>query len=205
MKIPTVVSFFAGPAIYEEYAKGLRLSCQQYGVPHLIIPLQSQCDTWVERTNLKGRFLWYTMRRLARPLIWVDCDAELLAEPKLLYDCEADFGIFAKTRKWRWKPIGRDPLELPEKWPEKLGPKWFLSGTIFLNNTKPAIELLDCWASLAANDMRAYEQYQLQEAWCEIRPNTIWLPQSYCQVRHKKPDTVILHDLASTKHKVVRR
>ena len=203
---PTVVSFYSGDPIYAKYAERLEASCRQWGLPHVIAPLVTHLNDWVEITNLKGRFLLHTMRKLARPLLWIDADGELLAEPKLLYDCDADFGVFAKDRgKRKWKPIGRPPMELPELWPDELGGKWFLSGTVFLNNTRGAMELLDCWASLAAADMRGYEQYQLQEAWCETRPNTIWLPETYCQIRRAKPDTVIRHDLASCQQQGVVR
>jgi hypothetical protein len=202
---PTVVSFFAGPPVYAEYAKSLRASCRQYAMPYVIIPLRTTLETWVEITNVKGRFLWHMMRRLARPLLWVDVDAEFCAEPKLLFNCEADFGVFAKKRQWEWKPIGRTRMKLPEDWPADLGPKWFLSGTVYINNTKGGMELLEAWAVAARKDMRAYEQYQLQEAWCQTRPNTIWLPESYCQIRRRKPDTVICHDLASCKMKGVVR
>ena len=204
---PTVVSFYAGDPVYTEYASRLEKSCVEHGVEHLIVPLTTQVTDWVELTNLKARFILATMLQLQKPLLWIDADGMLMTRPTLLDDCEADFAVYAKPRPNPWQPIGRERMHLPTKWPAKLGSKWFLSGTVFFNSTAGGVTILHRWASMAREDSRAYEQYQLQEAWCDTRPNTLWLPEKYCQVRRTKPDTVIRHDLASTKLKVkaVRR
>ncbi len=202
---PLIVSFYAGDACYEVYAQRLRRGCEALGLDHLIVKLSTHLDTWVEITNLKGRFLRHVMRKVARPILWVDADGEVLQLPTLLIDTDVDFAVFARTRKWKWKPIGRRPMELPKGWPDQMGPKWFLSGTVFLNRTKGAMNLLEEWARRAKADMRGYEQYMLQEAWCETRPSTFWLPEEYCQVRKRKPGTVIVHEFASCKQKNVVR
>lgn len=202
---PLIISFYAGAECYGKYADRLRHSCKVLGLETLIMKLDTRLTDWVEITNLKGRFIRKVMREMTRPLLWVDVDAEVLKEPVALYDVEADFGVYAKPRKWKFKPIGRQMLDLPDGWPQQLGPLWFLSGTLYFNNTSGAMELLDCWNIAAKANMRAYEQYQLQECWCETRPNTFWLPECYCQVRRGKPDTVIRHDFASVKQKGVVR
>jgi len=197
-----VVSFHTPDPIYSDYARRLAESCRAHNLPYTIVSLDCQGLDWVEITLLKPSFLLHCMRIHACPLLWIDADGYVAAPPAALSHAP-DFGIYAHERRKRsWTPIGRGVETLPETWPDT---RWFLSGTVFVRNTKPAIDLLLAWKRLAREQPRGYEQLLCQYAWCEVRPNTLWLPETYCSIYGRAKPPVICHDLASRRRRGVRR
>jgi hypothetical protein len=195
----TVVSFFT-PGRYAKYAKRLAASCDAAGVPCCIREVADR-GTWIENNNYKPRFIRDMVEKFASPLLWIDADGELLARPKLLETTIAEFAIHGvDRRRRRWQPIGRrEFFELPEDWPH--GTKWFLTGTVYVTPTPGCVSMLDAWCGLAAAEPRGYGQHQVMEAWMAAKPETLMLPQTYCQIRRRTADTVVRHDLASTDDK----
>lgn len=202
---PLVVSFHTPGEPYPSFARRLAASCARHGLECRVDELPDQ-GAWVENVAARGPFLEERMRELDRPLLWIDADGEVEAEPALLDGAEADFAVHTIERGWEFKPVGREPMTLPAAWPRELGPRWFLGGTLFFNATPAAKELLELWAAACRARPRGYQQWLLQEAWCrvpELRLRTLWLPQGYCKIRgHRWRDgeerrTVIAHDLAS--------
>lgn len=200
---PIVVSFYTPDGPYPEYAARLEASCKALGIEHLITEMTSH-GSWVKNVARKGPYMLRWMQTLNHPLLWVDVDAEIVREPTAVYDVDEDFAIYADVKPRRWKPTGRTKtLELPTSW---LGPpRWFLTGTVFFNNTPGARSLLTTWAAMCEVCPTSYQQLLLQQCWCEVQPETIWLPQSYCKIRHmgwrageSRPE-VIVHDLASVR------
>lgn len=191
-----VVSFHTGTEPYVTKARRLAESCDKLGVPCWICELPDR-DTWVENVSMKAQFMLNTMYRLRRPLLWIDADGYLERRPDLLVDCKEDFGIYAKDRNRReWKPIGRTPQRLPEAWPDT---RWFLTGTMFFNDTALSLLLLSRWAAAAAVRRRDYQQLLLQEILSDMdpRPSICWLPETYCSIKGRARPTVVFHDLAS--------
>lgn len=205
---PTVVSFFTPNAPYPDFAARLKKSCERLGLDHLISGIPAEA-TWVETVAQKPAHLLRWARLVEGPILWVDADGELLREPELLCGCEKDFAIYADSKPRKWKPIGRSQLELPKEWPDP--PRWFLTGTIWVNDTVHGLAFLDEWAQAAAREPKAYQQLLCQKVWCRVKPDTLWLPQSYCRIRghgwrgRERGPVVIEHDLASTRLKGVVR
>lgn len=201
---PIVVSFYTPDGPYPEYAMRLEASCKALGIDHLITEMNGH-GSWVKNVAQKGPYMLRLMETLNHPILWVDVDAEIISEPKVVYDVDEDFAIYADLKPRKWKPTGRTrALELPKLWPDP--PKWFLTGTVFFNNTQASRVLLETWAELCQSFPTSYQQLLLQECWCQVKIKTIWLPQSYCKIRHmawraKEDDrpAVIVHDLASVR------
>ena len=193
-----VVSFHTLDERYTKFAERLSASCKAVNQPYVIMPMKQHFPTWVEMVSLKPLFMLRAMRILAMPLVWIDCDAVLKAPLDLLQGIDVDFAIYAKKRKGRrWHPIGRvGALELPKTWPEN-DFRWFLTGTVFVNNTAGGMDFLREWVRRADEDRRGYQQLICQEAFCAVQPNTLWLPESYCSINGRARPTVIYHDLAS--------
>lgn len=200
---PLVVSFHTGREPYASYAAALAESCRQIGLD-VHIARRPDRGSWVENVALKGPFMRSCMERFRRPLLWIDVDGRVVQAPEALYGAEEDFAIHAVTRNWNWRPVGRSLMALPESWPRELGPKWFLTGTVFVNRTPGGRELLERWAQRSQARPRDYQQLLLQEVWCGLNHlRTRWLPQGYCKINGfrwregETEDVVIAHDLAS--------
>lgn len=192
----TVVSFHTGQEPYVSKSRRLAESCEKLDVPCWIGELPDR-GTWIENVSMKAQFLLNTMYYLRHPLLWIDADGYLVRKPDILHQCLEDFGVYAKDRHKRtWKPIGREPQTLPEAWPDT---RWFLTGTMFFNNTELSHRLLSRWAEAARSRPRDYQQLLLQEivANMDPRPSILWLPETYCSIRGRAKPPVVFHDLAS--------
>lgn len=207
----TVVSFHTRDERYTRYAERLRQSCGANGMPFLILPL-SGLGSWVETVSLKAKFMRNCLDQVKGPILWIDADGVVVKLPSLLVDPgakEIDFAIHAKDRKRReWRPIGREMQVLPDEWP-KDDTRWFMTGTIYVNNTNPGRTFLRDWERLATAEPRAYQMLLCQRAWCMCKPRSYWLPETYCDIYGRSKHPVIMHDLASCtgsrKEAVVRR
>ncbi len=205
----TVVSFHTPDERYSTYAERLRQSCGKLGMPFLIVEMAQYYDTWVEMVSLKPQFMRHAMTKTNGPILWVDADGVLVQRPEaLMPPWDIDFGIHAKDRRHRsWRPIGRELETLPDEWPFE-DTRWFMTGTIFVNNTGPGQTFLRDWERLATAEPKAYQMLLCQRAWCMCKPRTVWLPETYCDVYGRSKNPVIMHELASVrgrKDKVVRR
>ena len=211
----TVANCYSPTGPYPKYAQGLRDSCKALKVPCISIEVSDQ-GSWVRNCAVKGVFMQQTMRIMARPLLWIDADATLMQRPAIFRDCGADFGVYAFDGPRKRNACGR-VVNLPEEFPDP--PKWFNSGTIYFNNTKGGIDMLARWSELCRKDDGEWDQWLLQQAWCDVRPVTLWLPQSYCAIRgrcgearsrsgqtsrSKPAKPVVWHRLASTEKRVDR-
>ena len=143
------------------------------------------------------------MHLLERQILGIDADGRPKRRPSRLIDNDNDFGIYAFNGPRRRQPPHREMQELPKTWPDP--PRWFNSGTVFFNNTPGANQLLERWSELCLERPGDWDQWLLQEAWCELRPSTEWLPKSYCAIGGKGPDPVIVHNMASTLQPGIQR
>lgn len=196
-----VVSFFTPGQIYRDYAKRLKASCDALGLKHWIVEHDDQ-GSWVENCARKGPFCFETMEFLDCPMVWIDVDAVVKQRPVLLDDATCDFAVNTFHGQRRRRIPGGKTVELPEDWSDP--PRWFNSGTVFFGNTDPSRALLAAWADLCLESPHELDQILLQKAWCQVRPETLWLPESYCSIWQREGPAVIAHELASVKHKVNR-
>jgi len=207
---PLVCSFFTDD-FYRKYAVRLRKSACAMQWPHHILPLPDR-GGWVKNCGQKAAFMNAVMSiPSSRPLLWIDADGEITREPRLFLQMSADFAIRAEPGRHTKKPTGREVQRLPENWPEDVTPRWFNSGTIFVNRTDKGKALLRRWVELTEEKPSSWDQWTLQQAWADVQPTTVWLPQSYCKIATmgwrsgEGPHTYIRHELASTKRRVSRK
>ncbi len=200
--VPTVVSFFTPQKIYQDFAEELKTACDGVGLDHFVVEAEDR-GSWVENCARKGTFCLEMMHLLERPILWIDADGKPKRMPELLIGTDKDFGIYAFNGGRIRFPPGRGRRELPKTWPDP--PRWFNSGTVFFNNTPGALTLLDRWAELCLEHPHDWDQWLLQEAWCESKPSTEWLPKSYCAIGGRGPEPVIVHDMASTLQPGIKR
>jgi hypothetical protein len=204
----TVVSFYTDGR-YAEYAQQLISSCDRFNIPHHVLKLEDQ-GRWVLNCAMKGPFMHRMMQRLKRPLLWVDADGTIEQHPVLLFNPVEDFAVRAEPGQRTHRPVGREVRSLPANWPAALPPMWFNTGTIYFAATEKALDILQVWDQLCTARPTDWDQWSLQQAWCDTQPNTLWLPQGYCRI-HKmgwksgeEQSVVIRQGLASVDLKVQR-
>lgn len=180
--LPTVINFFTINTGYEDAAKRLRVSCEETGVPHVIVGIPS-LGSWERNCAYKSEFIFQKWRELKQPVLWVDADAVVRRPPSLLAGTDADFAIH-KVNRWQ-----------------------FASGTLYFNQTENARRLLECWIRLCKETPSVWDQVHLDSAWeettCLYPLKTLWLPQSYTKIFDRDvlpgedPQPVIEHFQAS--------
>lgn len=199
-----IACFYTANGIYPEMAQRLKKSCDDH---YLKNDIREQMDlgSWVKNCGHKSNFIYDRLSELSDRscLVWLDADAVVKKTPDMFLSCKEDFAIYARPGDRTMKPVGRETINLPDKW--NIEPKWFESGTIFFRKTIQVLHMVDIWRKLTAQGNK-WDQWTLQEAWAEVQPPTLWLPRSYCQIHklHGDKDAVILHDLASVIQKVNR-
>ena len=123
--------------------------------------------TWIENVALKGPFMRRCMRRFDQPLLWIDVDGRIVAEPKLLYGMDADFAIYAVKREWNWKPVGRERMSLL-----KLGRASWAAMVPHRNDARQPHRRRPGFVGALGRDIlarpRDYQQLLLQEVWCML-------------------------------------
>jgi len=200
---PIVVSFFTPQKIYRDFVAELILACDNVGLEHFVLEAEDR-GSWVANCAYKGPFCLEMMRMLERPILWIDADGKPKRMPDLLVDTDVDFAVYAfEGPRRRRLPGGSGKYaELPKDWPDP--GRWMNSGTVYFGHTPKSLELLERWAELCLERPSSWDQHLLQEAWCGVRPKTLWLPVQYCAIGGRGGNTVISHDLASVIGKVKR-
>ena len=199
-----VVCYHTPNGIYPEMAARLKTSCTDLNVS-IDVDCCADLGSWVKNCAYKAKYIKQKLTETANNscIVWIDSDAKLMSFPNTFGDCSVDFAVHAKPGAKRIKPAGREFINIPAKW--KGDPAWFESGTIFFRKTESIMNMVDLWIAMGENTNK-WDQWTLQEAWCEITPTTLWLDRSYCQINkmHGADGAVILHDLASVIQKVNR-
>ena len=166
-----------------------------FDISHHIEPIES-LGSWDLNTRYKAEFLLEMSYAFNTPIVWLDADAEVLQYP-YLFDGLSDKCDMAVYRDQQ---------------------RQLLSGTIFINNTDKAREILELWIlENKAAHISIYEQYNLanvlRAAEAIDRPFNIFnLPVEYVylkkidkgyveQVPEDDVDPIIFHHQASRRLK----
>ena len=201
-----IVSFYTPNEIYTKMANRLIKSCKEFNLPYDIRQLEDK-GSWVKNCNQKASFILDCVSKHDKKVVWIDSDARFLQYPTLLETTNASFGIRAEPGGPTRKQVNREAISLPLNWPSNLGNIWFNSGTILFEPCASITRLLNRWVELGEEFPKNWDQWNLQQAWADVQPDTEWLPRSYCQINklHGNKNSVILHDLASVIQKVDRK
>jgi hypothetical protein len=182
-----VVSFFT-----KEYCdEALRLvsSLEEFDIDHDITGISSR-GSWIANVNYKAEFCRDKLVQYKKPIVWIDCDAEVKSYPVLFPELKDffDIGLFYRNRENR-------PHEL-------------LSGTLYFNNTSTAMRILDLWVSMCRANSTSWDQRNLNRVIEEYGDSVkiFEFPSSYVRIFDAEDmlwdgDPVILHHQASRRLK----
>lgn len=202
------VSYYTNNGIYPELIKDLEKSLVKYSLNYSIKKLEDT-GSWVKNCGMKAQFMKQVLLEGQSNdcLVWIDSDAQIVKYPDLLLLGEQEFMIRGEPGGRSKVPAGRERIHLPNNWPNGVAPCWFNSGTMFMRVCENNIKLCDRWLELQQQNPTHWDQWTLQQAWCDIQPKTEFLPQSYCQIDrlHGRQGAVILHRLASVEQRVNRQ
>lgn len=74
---PVVISFYTDQEYYVKHAARLQKQCEALGYHHYIAN-RKYGDNWLENCRKKPAFILEMLKKLNRPILWVDVDCEIL-------------------------------------------------------------------------------------------------------------------------------
>ncbi|WP_231891646.1 putative nucleotide-diphospho-sugar transferase [Achromobacter ruhlandii] len=162
-----VVAFFTRDSIYETEKNRLLRSAQRLGLAVDAEPIEST-GSWVRNASMKPSVLVAMRRKHTGPLLYVDVDAVFHRDPwPTLAALDCDIAAYHE-------PEGH-----------------LLSGTLFINHTPAAAELLQAWAQACAENPEEWDQLVLERllasdaASAAPRYRQARLPVAYCWIFDK--------------------
>jgi hypothetical protein len=176
LREPIYVSYYT-PA-YKGYADNLGASLRQFGLKYEIRAING-FGKWEKNCHYKPVFLKEMMEKYNQPVVWVDADAEIQSYPFLFDNTTADIAVHYK------------------------GGHELLSGTIFLNNTPKAKELVDIWVKAAKDKPLELDQVTLKYATNCWDGKIKRLPARYTNIHDlmNVPNPIITHNQASRRYR----
>lgn len=170
MNFPTIVCFYTPDTGYEEEVKGLIASCKKFNLPYSVDPIPN-FGTWEKNCCFKPKYILKKLIDLDRPILWLDADALIVRKPTLFESLDADIAL-------------RIVDELPNDHPSKM-----ISGTVFLNPTPAAFQLLQEWdhetETLFKQDPHLWDQVSLRNVLLRSSASIHPLDARYYQVDSK--------------------
>lgn len=162
-----VVAFFTRDSIYETEKNRLLRSAQRLGLAVDAAPIEST-GSWVRNASMKPSVLVAMRSKHMGPLLYVDVDAVFHRNPwPALAALDCDIAAYHE-------PEGH-----------------LLSGTLFINHTPAAAELLQAWAQACAENPEEWDQLVLERllasdaASAAPRYRQARLPVAYCWIFDK--------------------
>lgn len=200
MSAPLFVSFATPDERYQGHMRRLAQSLAGCGYNHRLT--STPPGDWVDVCARKPVHIRDELSLNRCPIVWLDADAEVIQRPTLLLDDALDYDFAISTFKGpRTRSCVGVRHTLPVEFPRD---EWFNSGTVFVNDTPRGRELAERWVEVQREHPRWWDQWSLQQAWCDVIPVTLWLPDSYCHTRLNSGEAVIRQGFASTEYEAVR-
>jgi len=183
------VAYYTRDSLYEEYAKNLAQSLQQFNLTYRIIGIEDQ-GSWDKNTHYKPIFLKQMLDELTPvPLVYIDVDALVHRMPVVFNDLIADPTV----------DIAAHILD-HSKYGQTLPPE-LLSGTLYLANTTNTKQIVDSWIQVCKTSIQLWDQVALDRV-LKARKYQHFrnLPEQYTVIydyMQKVVDPVIIHYQAS--------
>jgi hypothetical protein len=175
------ITMYTAQGAYADAARILRASCQRWGVDLREEVVESR-GSWRANCHLKPAFILGRLRELGRPVLWLDADTEILADPALLREGEGlDFMAINCRNEPRFSRTG---VIDPERLDTNGGVLWFAP-------TPAAIGLLEAWVRRTQAEPERSGDALLNQAFDQDRPAGLrarWLPLSYNRLDSVWPD-----------------
>ena len=188
MTFPTIICFYTPNTGYEKEVEGLIASCKKFDLSYSIDPIPN-FGTWEKNCCFKPKYILKKLTDLKRPVLWLDADAIIAKKPTLFETLDADIAL-------------RIVEELPNDHQSKM-----ISGTIFVNHTPAAFEILKDWdqetETLFKQDPHLWDQVSLRNVLLQSPAKVYPLDHRYYQVFNKIEDeetlqkAIIVHFQAS--------
>ncbi|HVL21628.1 MAG TPA: hypothetical protein VM422_11715, partial [Amaricoccus sp.] len=103
-----VVSFFGGDEYYARCAERLAQQCEQFGLSYDICEYTPpEGESWVNICRKKIAFYTGKAQEYGKPILWLDIDSQIIADPRRLLRSGADIGAFLRNFKYL---VGFDPM-----------------------------------------------------------------------------------------------
>ncbi len=125
---PLIVSYYTKETMYQLEIRNLIESCERWALNYHIEAIDS-LGSWELNCGYKPFFLFNKLQEFKRPLFWVDADGVFLKSPSILPQFSSDLSV-------------RINASYPADHRSKVA-----SGSIFVNATPQAENLLTLWAS----------------------------------------------------------
>jgi len=169
----TVVSYYTPE--YAEEARRLQSSVDSLGISAVIDGFPSR-GSWIANCAKKPEFIRF-QAEMVGAVLWIDADAEVLGDLSLIDGTRADFAVRKRSGAVA----------------DRCGP--FMSGTLYFSGPQP---ILDEWVAQQDAHPEVWDQKTLHWAWERSRPDTMFLPKTYCQKFDESGENaVIVHHQAS--------
>ena len=170
-----VLSFYTRGTRYEDYAMSLEEDCCNWDIECVLVPIDNT-GSWVSNCAMKPRVILDAMlEQPEKRWLYLDADAGIVDNPALIDEITEDFGAY-------W--LGTE----------------LLSGTLFFNNTQPALDLVKAWVVEQYKHPYMWDQICLAKL-LDLRLSSRVLPASYCKIfdnaKHFGVVPVIQHAQAS--------
>jgi hypothetical protein len=190
---PLIVSF-ATPGPYQQEMSRLAESCRKFDVDIETHTMPEQ-GLWRYNAAMKPAFLLQRMDdHPARPIVWVDADAQVVSKPVFfdeLWENKFDVAAFHKIRK-----------------------RGVRSGTVWLAPHRVTRRLVELWAQLTAENHGKKDHMTLTWAVHRMKDELKIgrLPEGYCHIARTRSrvlggdgNPVIIHHQASRQLKGIER
>lgn len=168
MPIPTVISYYTKNTLYEKEALDLISSCKELNLKHIVEPVEN-LGSWEKNCCMKPAFILSQLEKLKAPVLWVDADAVILNPLTYFSKLKCDIAFRRKMKD--------DVYEV-------------LSGTLFVNYSEKAIDLLKKWHAECQYQLNnpkekgeVWDQKCLKEVLNKNKASkikTAYLPLEYC-------------------------
>ena len=196
MKEALVISYYTLDTPYVDEAKHLQDSCAKWNIDAEILGVAS-LGSWERNCAIKPGFILQMLEKHRRPLFWVDADAVFLQKPNFAQFSDCDIAVRIN-----------DYLEKEHE-------SYLASGSIFINDTEGAKEVLSLWQAETAKQI--VQPGRVFEYWDQVGLRDVLqrktgvrvasLPVGYCKIFDlddifiRDEDVVVEHHQASRAHK----
>jgi hypothetical protein len=203
---PIVVTFYTDQ-FYADKASTLGRSVKRHGLDFVARHLDDT-GSWVTNCAMKPAFIRGMFEECSTPVLWMDADSEMVGSPARILETTADLAVHGSNagQRVRRQAGRKDAVRLPPKWRGK--PIWANTGTVFVNQTMNALDLLDAWCMHQDDNARWYDQWTLMYAIADVPDAKIdWLPNEYCAMpihRGRPASPIIRQEFASVQRRVDR-
>ncbi|TPE48391.1 polysaccharide pyruvyl transferase family protein [Amaricoccus solimangrovi] len=103
-----VVSFFGGDEYYAKCADRLARQCEDFGLSYDICEYTpSDGEGWINICRRKIAFYTEKAEEYGAPILWLDIDGQIIADPRRILRSGADLGAFLRNFRYL---VGFDPV-----------------------------------------------------------------------------------------------